>query len=155
DGFGLTLISFPVVITAWIIWLGVSQKLSLRTQRIGFCILMACVFAFFTLRRFEGLRGAQTGDMASRWTATHEQDFMTEHAAAKTQAGAAGEAKKWSVQPGDCPEFRGPQRDGVLTGVSIIPDWQAHPPKLLWRKKVGPGWSGMIVVDGHLVTQEQ
>jgi outer membrane protein assembly factor BamB len=116
---------------------------------------MGCIFAFFTLRRFDGLRGAQTGDMSWRWTATHEQDFMSAHAAAAKHVAAASETKKWTPQPGDCSEFRGPGRDGVLTGVSIVPDWQEHLPKLLWKKKVGPGWSGMIVVDGHLVTQEQ
>src|SRR6185295_11910609 len=31
----------------------------------------------------------------------------------------------------------------------------SRPPKLLWRQKVGPAWSGLIVVDGHVVTQEQ
>ena len=70
-------------------------------------------------------------------------------------ANETGDARPWILQPGDCPEFRGPQRDGVLPGVSVIADWNEHPPMQLWRQRVGPGWSGMIVVDGHLVTQEQ
>jgi outer membrane protein assembly factor BamB len=43
----------------------------------------------------------------------------------------------------------------VVTGVKLATDWNEHPPKPLWKKKVGPSWSGMILVDGHLVTQEQ
>jgi outer membrane protein assembly factor BamB len=34
-------------------------------------------------------------------------------------------------------------------------DWNEHQPKLAWRERVGPSWSTMIVVDGHVVTQEQ
>ena len=84
------------------------------------------------------------------------KSFLTSHGSGAHEAANAGDASKaWTVQPGDCPEFRGPQRDGVLTGVSVVADWNEHPPKQLWRKQVGPGWSGMIVVDGHVVTQEQ
>lgn len=155
DGFGLLLISFPVLVTGWLVWVAIAQRWWPRTQRIGFCLLMVCIFGFFTLRRFDGLRGAQTGDMSWRWTATHEQDFMTTRATVAKHLAPANEAKKWTLQPGDCAEFRGQERDGVLRGISVVPDWQEHPPKLLWKKKVGPGWSGMIVVDGHLVTQEQ
>src|SRR5205814_9602292 len=34
-------------------------------------------------------------------------------------------------------------------------DWQQHPPQLLWRHRVGPGWSSFAVVGTRLYTQEQ
>lgn len=154
-GFGLFLSSFPVVITAWIAWVAIARRMTRPIQRIGFCVVMALVFSYFTLLRFDGLLATQQGQMRWRWTTTHEQDFLTVHEIAKAQVSADKKTTPWTLQPGDCPEFRGPKRDGILTGVSIVPDWKEHPPKLLWRKKVGPGWSGIIVVDGHLVTQEQ
>jgi outer membrane protein assembly factor BamB len=55
---------------------------------------------------------------------------------------------------GDWMEFRGPGRDGVIRGATIATDWNAAP-KPVWRHRVGPGWSSVIVVDGRLFTQEQ
>src|SRR5262249_43199138 len=57
--------------------------------------------------------------------------------------------------PGDWPEFRGSNRDGVVRGTAIATDWQAKPPQLLWRQRIGPAWSSVIVVSGRLYTQEQ
>jgi outer membrane protein assembly factor BamB len=156
NAFALALSAFPLIVTVWTGWLLVSRRLTAQTRRVGFCLLMLPIFAFFTLVRFDGLWAGQQAEMHWRWTPTHEQDFLAAHSVNGGNAeNSAAEAKTWTVQPGDCPEFRGPQRDGVVTGVSVIADWSEHPPKQLWRKKVGPGWSGMIVVDGHAVTQEQ
>jgi outer membrane protein assembly factor BamB len=39
--------------------------------------------------------------------------------------------------------------------VVIDTDWEKHPPKELWRRKVGPGWSSFAVAGHSIFTQEQ
>ena len=55
----------------------------------------------------------------------------------------------------DWPGFRGPHRDGIVTGVTLRRDWDRQPPKELWRHPVGLGWSGFAIVGDFAFTQEQ
>jgi outer membrane protein assembly factor BamB len=42
-----------------------------------------------------------------------------------------------------------------VRGATVATDWAAHPPKELWRRRVGPAWSSTALVGGRLFTQEQ
>ena len=39
--------------------------------------------------------------------------------------------------------------------VKLARNWTDRPPKLVWRQKIGAGWSAFAVVNGHAVTMEQ
>jgi outer membrane protein assembly factor BamB len=162
----------PRIFTAWTLWLLVSRNTSLALQRAGVLIGTFLVLGYFTLVRWDGLDGAQRAKLSWRWTPTAEQQFLATAAThrltpdatapAALRSGEPSErpndgsvsATPWTLQSGDWPDFRSDQRDGGLAGVATSDGWSKQPP-LVWRRRVGPGWSSMIVVDGHLVTQEQ
>jgi outer membrane protein assembly factor BamB len=156
SAFGFFLSAGPLILTASTIWLLLTKRADPFIRRVGFVALMILISGYFALTRFDGLYTNQSGEIHWRWTPTGEQTFLKERAAnVRATASSASTQRPWTLRAGDSPEYRGPQRDGVVRGVSLSTDWNEHPPKLLWTKKVGPAWSGMILVDGHLVTQEQ
>lgn len=55
----------------------------------------------------------------------------------------------------DFPQFLGPDRNCVIRGVALDPDWAARPPQVLWRQPIGAAWSGFAIVGDRAVTQEQ
>ncbi len=111
------------------------------------------------LIRSDGLDGDLVADVHWRWAPKKEDAFLAERAKRleKTSLSVPVEnaPAKLTLQPGDWPLFRGPARNGEIANLRIGTDWKQSPPKLVWKKKVGPAWSSMIIVDGKLFTQEQ
>jgi outer membrane protein assembly factor BamB len=155
DLFSMLLSTATLVVTAWTIWVWASRNLSLAAQRIGFCLVLLLTFGYFTLVRFDGLQANQFPRFSWRWSQTAEQVFLAQQGKADLNGTATIGAKDWNLRPNDWPEFRGQNRDGTVAGIKIATNWSESPPQELWRHRIGPGWSSMIVVDGHLVTQEQ
>lgn len=117
----------------------------------------------WTLVRTDGVTGTMASAYAWRWSATAEERFLDSEAGAaqvttpaepavvSTEAGADAARFETAAWPG----FRGPGRDNVLSGVRIDSDWSRNPPKPIWRRPVGPGWSSFVLVGNRLCTQEQ
>jgi outer membrane protein assembly factor BamB len=57
----------------------------------------------------------------------------------------------------DSPQFYGPNRDATWPADTVTAsfDWSAEKPEELWRRPVGPGWSGFAVSGRRAITQEQ
>jgi outer membrane protein assembly factor BamB len=148
----LTLYGLPAVCTASVGWLLVTPRLRWPLRRAGLLAAFALAWSFFTVVRFDGMYGTFSADWSPRWVANDEEQFRAQMDRDRPLAAAA---EGQSLQPGDWPGFRGPARDGCLRGVRIATDWNQRPPRELWRRRVGPGWSSFAVIGNRLYTQEQ
>jgi len=57
----------------------------------------------------------------------------------------AGEAPDW-------PRYRGPKGDGISKETGLLKTWPASGPRVLWRARLGSGYSGMAVSGGRVFT---
>ena len=171
-GFLLYVLAVPVVSLALVAWAAAGRRLAGWPRRASMVatILLAC--GVFTVVRTGGVTSDVIGsDFHWRWTPTPEQRLLAQAdsrlplvpivtEAPDTEPPAAARPKPAVPAPApraaaDWPGFRGPERNGVIAGILINPDWSAAPPAELWRRPVGPGWSS-FAVDGDLFyTQEQ
>ena len=46
----------------------------------------------------------------------------------------------------DWPQLLGPTRNGVYTGPPLLETWPSGGPRVVWRKPVGQGFAGPVVV---------
>jgi outer membrane protein assembly factor BamB len=60
-------------------------------------------------------------------------------------AATAGAALDW-------PRYRGPKGDGISKETGLLKTWPASGPRVLWRARLGSGYSGMAVSGGRLFT---
>jgi outer membrane protein assembly factor BamB len=51
----------------------------------------------------------------------------------------------------DWPQFLGPTRNGVYAGPPLAESWPATGPRVVWRKKVGQGFSGPVVAGNRVI----
>ena len=141
--------ALPALTTGIVLVLAATMRSGWPAQRTkAFLYIVACSL-FFPMLRIDEVGGNLWPIMSWRWSATSDE-----------LAGGAenpGGKAVVSAQPGplDWPAFRGPARDGVLHGVTIATNWNEQPPKELWRKRVGLGFSSFAAVGDYVFTQEQ
>ncbi len=144
----------PVSLTLLVLGFIVSRKLGLPRQGwiglIAFSILM--VGSLFT--RVGSIDADFQFVLVPRWRPTAEEMLIARGSAEVPSPAMAFELPD-NAGEADWAEFRGTNRDSILTGVSFGADWESNPPKELWRRPIGPGWSSFCIVHPLLFTQEQ
>ncbi len=105
----------------------------------------------------DGFGGDGRPILTWRWAGVTDRKLASPSSADKGPASARrpGRVDLSMTGPDDYPQFRGPDRSGVLDGVDLNRDWDRAPPRLLWRHAIGAGWSSFAVVGRWGVTQEQ
>jgi len=60
-----------------------------------------------------------------------------------------------TLSPTSFPQFLGPNRDLSVPWFNLAQKARAQDCEVVWRREVGPGWSGFAAVDGLAFTMEQ
>ena len=157
---GFVFFGVPVGLSAVIIWLFLTRNRSAALRNWGMLTAFALVCGSMTLMRVDGIDGNQMAATNWRWTKSAEDLYLASRSA--NGAGPASpSAKNGAIpptlvaKPGDWAEFRGTNRRGEVHGMKIATDWESHPPKQVWRQRIGPAWSSMLILGDRLITQEQ
>jgi outer membrane protein assembly factor BamB len=145
----------PLVLTAWAFALLAARNRQPQTRRLVLLVVPTLTWALFTLIRSEGLAGDGQPVLRWRWQPTAEQMYLAQRDENEANSAAPPSQHPLTLRPDDWPGFRGADRDGNRRGVRIATDWHAVPPRLIWRRPIGPAWSSIAVVGDRLFTQEQ
>lgn len=143
-------VSVIFLLPLWLLLMGlwwVLRKRGTRLKRLGVVVL--CIVSFLALFRYDGSAdGSAFPSLAWRWQ---------KRVSLPPLHNISGTAPASAVPSGvaDMPRFLGVKGDGVLTEPDWQTDWKAHPPREVWRIKVGEGWSGFAVAGSRAITQEQ
>ena len=124
----------------------VSFRTTWTERRRILLMTMALCAVFFCFTRVTGVDGNMAPLISWRWAGPPELSATT---AGKTAV------LPQTLEPEDWPGFRGARRDNRNMVSTFGVEWATNPPKELWRRPVGLGWSSFTVVGEYLFTQEQ
>jgi outer membrane protein assembly factor BamB len=131
-------------VSAWYLLFGAARRRTrlLAVGTVGI-LLVVCYFAF------QPVYNGAMGVVKWKFRFAQEADEKLE------QIESAGVAEDWQSTPRDYPRFLGNGYWAEVRGVELENDWQKSPPRELWRREIGGGWSSFAIVGNYAVTQEQ
>lgn len=147
-------LGLPIVGTALVWWMFRARRLARPIVSPPFFALALLTWIPLLLLRSDGADSALKQAYHWRWSPSSEEKFLATAHSIKPKTNAPA-SLTLSVAKNDWSEFRGKNRDGIIYGTSISTNWNANPPVLVWKRPVGPGWSGISVIGPRLFTQEQ
>ena len=147
------LMTFAVVLLAVVLgllWFVFLSRFRWRLRLITVAVLALSIFGLTRVLRVAGTTdGTGRPKLAWKWTPSRAARLDPPSVAANAPPVTP------AANVPDVPQFFGPNRDGIVTGAKLARDWNATPPKQLWRQPIGAGWSAFAVVGGRAYTQEQ
>lgn len=146
--------ALPVAAGAFLLTLILLAWLGRGAVWAAILVGVAC-FLTGALVRNEGFTGDFQAAFDWRWKPSAGEQYLASLKTRQPAALEAGRKEVTDIGPVRWSEFRGPRRDGVVAGVRLNTDWGAKPPREIWRRKIGPGWSSFAAVGDLLFTQEQ
>ncbi len=160
--FASLFIIWPLSAFLLLLWWTFWSRLAWRTRFAGLLAVVAAFGLFVVVFRFDEFDGAMAPKFSFRWRPTAEaraKEFFQERLKSGESADPAGlsirDETSLAPTPEDSPEYRGQNRDGIILGKPLRMDWDAKPPKKLWRHPIGLGWGSFAVFDRQAWTIEQ
>jgi outer membrane protein assembly factor BamB len=146
----LLLVYLPA--TLWVVWAAwtFSTPIPWAVRLAGLAALAAAALPF-PLLITAGLTGNAQIDFAWRRGAFGQGT----REAGRIDSSLASQPLALTETDHDYAQFLGPFRLGILPGARLNSDWAMNPPRMLWKKPVGEGWSAFAVVGDYAFTQEQ
>jgi outer membrane protein assembly factor BamB len=147
--------TLPTVTTGTIVAMLVTTRVGWHRRRWALIATMFALFAVWILFRMDGMDGSMAANFVWRWSPTSEQQFLEGFDGLVEVESAPDVVLLAEAGPSDWPGFRGPARDGCASTAVFATNWDEQPPRELWRRHVGPGWSSFCVINDVAFTQEQ
>lgn len=144
------MVSSLVVVSLAFLWFMLLSRVRWKVRLLGGAALAALAILTASSLKFRSFTGDLVPIFDWRWTDAVRQ---LEPEATTLNTNLVAAESKFVLR--DFPQFLGPDRNGVITGLKLDRDWKAHPPRLLWRRPMSPGWAGFAVAGTNAVTLEQ
>ena len=127
-----------------ILWLLFLSEMRWRLKSLALAALVLVVFLGINLFEFKGFSGDLVPIFEWRWQERRTTFLSRSETVSDSQTLAT-----------DYPQFLGQNRNGVIATTQLNLDWGNSPPRLVWRRPVGAGWSGFAIAGNSAITQEQ
>ena len=132
------------------LWILLRGGWPLTTRLLAASVLALPLVAHYTqVSPIEFVNNGDVGLVDWRWR-WEDPDRDLEAASTKATTELLCVSTSW-----DYPRFLGEGYWAEVKDAILEPDWEANPPKELWKQRIGAGWSGFSVVGQLAYTQEQ
>ena len=138
-GFMSTAIISILLTLFWLLFL---SRIRWRSRLRYFGGAMLAIALCVGLFRYQGLSGDFVPILVWRWTSSSATTVVDGGAPTPI------DAHDWN-------QFLGPERTNQLREIRLNRDWDQYPPREIWRRPIGAGWSSFAIVGGRALPQEQ
>jgi outer membrane protein assembly factor BamB len=139
----------------YIFFTGLRQRTRWLLLLIGTGFLISLYFVIDLFTRVEGsIGGSGIPRLVWKWTPKRQgtaRPLTLDPEASSTKQPAPTAA----FEDSGFPQFLGPDRSGILSGIPLSREWSGAQPKALWHQPIGLGWSAFAVSGHSAITQEQ
>lgn len=153
---GMTYVNWliPAAFLIWLLLLGIwflifgQPVFKIRLLRflmgIGTFVLLG-IIAYKALRYEGSSSGSSFPKLSWKWAKETSTVIVAEK----------NDVAEVSAATADLLNFLGPDRNGKWDELHFNPDWNSHPPELVWRRAIGKAWSSFVVKGDLAITQQQ